>query len=119
MSLATSDCGNQSRHIEQVYDKHAARLQYYFLRQIGDILEADACVQETICRLFDFMEGRRWEEEEEYIRVYLMRIACAVCIQKLAEKASGRTGTHESRQNRVSPFDRLREDALQAIKERL
>lgn len=77
----------QSQRVGQVYGKYYPRLKRYFLRQLGDPSEADDCVRETVYRFFDFMRRRRWEEEAEYVPVYLMRTACIVCSENLSRKA--------------------------------
>lgn len=84
MATATADFnGDLGRHVEQVCDKEYPRLQRYFLREVGDISEADEYVRETFRRFFLFMKGRDWEREEEYTSVYLMRLAALLYLEKL------------------------------------
>jgi DNA-directed RNA polymerase specialized sigma24 family protein len=118
-TIATSDSSaNYDQYIEQVYETHYARLRHYFLRQFGSTSEADVCVEETICRFFVFMKNRRWEEEVEYLPVYLMRIASTLCLAKLEEKKSQCADRLEGNEKK-SPFDKIRAEAIQACKERI
>lgn len=79
-----------SQHIGRVYQENYARLHSYFKAQLGDTLEAEGCVQETVRRLFVFMEDRSWEEDAEYVPVYLMRIAGALlCANRVAAGTVG------------------------------
>lgn len=77
-----------SRHIGQVYQEHYARLRHYFQAQLRGAAEADACVHETIRRFFIFMEDRCWEEDEEYVPIYLMRIAGGLLCSKKSAAAA-------------------------------
>jgi DNA-directed RNA polymerase specialized sigma24 family protein len=109
---------DHSRYIGQVYQEQYARLQRYFLIQLGDSSEADDCVQETIRRLFFFMEDRNWEAEAEYIPVYLMRIAGLLCSRKLAEKRSQRAASLSNNENN-SLFVKIKIEMIKALKERV
>lgn len=109
---------DQSQYIAQVYQQHYARLQRYFLTQLGNVTEAEECIHETINRLFFFMEERDWESEAEYIPVYLMRIAGLLCSRKLSEKRSG--GPSElGHGGRRGLFNKIRVEAREAMKERI
>jgi DNA-directed RNA polymerase specialized sigma24 family protein len=108
-----------NRHLEQVFDKYHSRLQRYFLVQIGNLPEADAYVQETIYRFFDLMEGRQWEQEVSYINAHLMRIAFGLCMQKQTLEKSRVTDSLDLRENQNCPLNKLRDESLLSIKERL
>jgi hypothetical protein len=87
MSITTINVSEeQSQYVGQVYEEHYARLRRYFQLQLSDTPEADAGVQETLRHFFFFMEDRCWEAEAEFIDVYIMRIAGAVCSRRLARK---------------------------------
>jgi DNA-directed RNA polymerase specialized sigma24 family protein len=119
MTTATINVSyDHSQYVEQVYDKHSARLKYYFLRQIGDVSEAEDCAQETLCRFFVFIGRRQWEKEVEYIPVYLMRIAGLLCLERLAEKKSQCADSVDEHERSSLP-DKIRDDAIRSIKERL
>jgi DNA-directed RNA polymerase specialized sigma24 family protein len=107
------------RHLEQVFDKYHSRLQRYFLVQIGNLPEADVYVQETIYRFFDLMEGRQWEQEVNYINAHLMRIAFGLCMQKQTLEKSRVADNLDLRENQNCPFNKLRDESLLSIKERL
>jgi DNA-directed RNA polymerase specialized sigma24 family protein len=115
---AGSFCEDHSQYIGQVYREHYARLHHYFLIQLGDASEADEGVHETIGHLFFFMEERQWEEEAEYIFVYLMRIAGFLCSRKLTEKRSQRSASLDENENN-SLFNKVRTGAIRTIKERI
>jgi DNA-directed RNA polymerase specialized sigma24 family protein len=116
MTIATINASeDQSQYIGDVYQEHGARLRHYFLVQLGDAAEAEDCVQETICRLFFFMEDRNWEAEAEYISVYLMRIAGLLCSRKLSEKSSRRTSSL-NKGGKKSLFNKVRTELTETIK---
>ena len=75
--------GDHGEYMERVCDKEHPRLRRYFMRQVGNVAEAEEYVQETFRRLLIFMEGKDWEKEEEYISVYLMRLAALLSFEKL------------------------------------
>lgn len=79
-----------SQYVGQIYQEHYARLRNYFLTQLGDASEADACLQETFNLFFFFMEDRCWEAEAEYLPAHLMKIAGLLCSKKLAAKGTRR-----------------------------
>src|ERR1041384_5697363 len=108
---------DHSRYIEQIYEEYYAKLQKYFLTQLGDVSEAHDSVQETIRRFFFFMEERHWEAEAEFIPVYLMRIAGLLCSRRLAEKRSQAHIVDGNENN--SFFNRIRTQTIQTIKERI
>lgn len=119
MNLAIINAGeDQSPYVPQVYQQHYARLRHYFLSQLGNTLESEDCVHETISRFFFFMEERDWEAEAEYIPVYLMRIAGLLCSRKLSEKRSQRS-TALGHDGHRGLFDKIREEALKTMKERM
>lgn len=119
MTLETINASeDQSQYIAQVYQRHYARLRGYFLTQLGNVTEAEECIHETINRLFFFMEERDWESEAEYIPVYLMRIAGLLCSRKLSEKRS-RGSSDLGHGGRRSLFNKIREEALETMKERM
>ena len=95
-----------SQYVGLVYQEYYAKLRDFFLMLLGDASEADDCVQETLRHFFFFMEDRCWETNAEFISVYLMRIAGAICSKRLAERAE------------QSKFDKFRNRVSQAIKER-
>lgn len=119
MSIATHRGGAEpGQHVEQVYDGHHARLRHYFLRQIGDRSEAEACVQETFGRFFLFIKRRQWEQEAPYIPVYLMRIAGLLCLEKLTEKGPLRAESlDEPARDAASGW--TRDEAIRSIRKRL
>ena len=80
--------GDRARYVEHVQDCHYSTLRYYFLKHLGDAVAADACVRETFRRFFDSAKGGGAEEEYAYARVYLMRIAFAVCVERSARDES-------------------------------
>jgi DNA-directed RNA polymerase specialized sigma24 family protein len=91
MRMATIDAGEEhSRYVGRIYQEYYAGLRYYFLSQLGDASEADACVQKAFSLLFFFMKDRCWETDAEYVHVYLMRIAGQLCSKKLATKRARR-----------------------------
>lgn len=118
MTIATINAGeDQNQYIGQVYQEHSAQLRHYFLTQLGDASEAENCVQETIGRLFFFMEDRDWEAEAEYIYVYLMRIAGLLCSRKLGEMGPQRT-TGLNKNEKKSLFNKVRIEVIETIRER-
>lgn len=119
MTVQTVNAGeDQTQYVAQIYQEQYARLLRYFLRQLGNAAEAEACVQETIRRLFYFMEDRDWESESEYVPVYLMRIAGLVCSRKLRE---GRSKLQErfDRNAGRGLLNRIRTEAVETVKERI
>lgn len=109
---------DQSQYVAQIYQQHYARLQHYFLIQLGSVAEAENCIHETISRFFFFMEERDWEAEAEYIPVYLMRIAGLLCSRKLSEKRSRGLSRFDYDRHR-NLLNRIREEALATMKERI
>jgi DNA-directed RNA polymerase specialized sigma24 family protein len=109
---------DRSHYVGLVYEEHYGRLRHYFLLQIGDAAEAEACVHETIRRFFFFMEDRNWEAEVKYISIYLMRIAGLLCSRKLAEKRAQHTRGLNDNGNKSS-FNKIRDEVFQTIKEHL
>lgn len=106
------------RYIDQVYEKQHAGLLRYFRVQLGNISEAEDCVQETIYRFFLFMKGRCWDKEMEYISVRLMKRAGILCMEKLREK---QPQSMHSLDDSKSPdsFNEIKAAAINSIKERL
>jgi hypothetical protein len=102
----------QSQYVGQVYQEHYARLRDYFLPQLGDASEADACIEETFNLLFFFMEDRPWEAEAEYIPSHLMKIAGLLCSKRLAAKGARRAGRF-----RDGLLGRLGGGAVRAVRE--
>ena len=119
MANAALSHDDRSRYIEQVFDKHYARLQIHFLRQFGNLSEADDCVEETICRFFIFMEGHGWEEEANDIHVHLLRIACNLCLQKLRAKRSHSVSAFDLNRYQSGSFNKIRDESIQSIEKRL
>ncbi len=118
MTAADINAGeDQSRYVGEMYQQHGARLRRYFLTQLGDAAEADACVGETLSRLFFFMEERDWEAEAEYVPVYLMRIAGLLCSRKLGERRAGRPAA-PAQPGRRGLFNKIRAEAAEAMRER-
>src|SRR5215216_5327516 len=119
MTIATINASEEHcKYIGQVYQEQYARLRRYFLVQLGSSSEADDCVQETIRRLFFFMEDRDWEAEAEYIPVYLMRIAGLLCSRKLmAQRGQRAAGLDDNKHDGL--FHKIRIEALKTIKERI
>ncbi|HWS87272.1 MAG TPA: hypothetical protein VN282_09925 [Pyrinomonadaceae bacterium] len=109
---------DQSRHVGRVYQENYARLRRYCLAQLGDESEAEQCIHETMRRFFFFMEERDWEAEEEFIPVYLIRIAGLLCVRKLGEKRARRPAGTE-RDARGGLFDKVRAEAVETMKERI
>lgn len=118
ITAAVSTSNDHSEYIEQVYEDHRAGLRHYFLRQAGNVSEADDYVQETIRRFFVFMADRDWEAEGEYILVYLMRIAGVLCLEKLSKKRSQCTYNRDGSENKRL-FNEIRDEASQTSKERI
>jgi DNA-directed RNA polymerase specialized sigma24 family protein len=116
-AINTSD--NFSQYVEQVYEKYYSRLQYYFLRQLGNLSEAEACVQDTIYRCFVFMQALRPEEQVDCMNVYLMRIASGLCLQKLVEKRWQRVDKFDEDNDQNSMFNKIRDESIKSMKERL
>lgn len=108
---------DHSQYVGQVYQKHYARLRHYFLTQLGDVREAEGCVNETFRHLFFFMEDRDWEAEAEYIFVYLMRIAGLLCSRKLGEMRSQHAAELYGN-GRNSLFNKVRAEVAGVMKER-
>lgn len=108
---------DHSQYVGQVYQKYYARLRHYFLTQLGDVREAEGCVNETFRRFFFFMEEREWEAEAEYIFVYLMRIAGLLCSRKLGEMRSQRAARLYGN-GRNSLFDKVRAEVAGVMKGR-
>lgn len=108
---------DHSQYVGQVYQEHCARLRHYFLTQLGDVREAESCVNETFRHFFFFMEDRDWETEAEFIRVYLMRIAGRICSRRLGELGPRRTANLNSM--RETLFNKVRTEAIATMKERL
>jgi DNA-directed RNA polymerase specialized sigma24 family protein len=119
MTITTINASeDQSQYVWQIYQEHYARLQHYFLIQLGNDSEAEDCVHETMRRFFFFMEGRSWEAEAEYIFVYLMRIAGLLCSRKLGEKRAQRL-TDLGHNRHHSLFNKIRTEAIETMKERI
>ena len=115
---AMDSVGDHSQYVEQVYEKHHARLLRYFRVQFGHPSEAEEYVQETICRFFLFMRGRCWENEVEYIPGYLIRLAGIFCMEKLAEKNSQAVDSLDD-SNHLDGFNKIKDMAIHSIKEHL
>ncbi|HEV7891703.1 MAG TPA: hypothetical protein VGP08_13765 [Pyrinomonadaceae bacterium] len=78
--------GDRGPRACRMREEQRARLRHYFLRQLGSAREADDCVRETVRRLRDFMEGRRWEDETGRVLARVMRTAAALCAERLEDK---------------------------------
>lgn len=120
--MATANVNADDDHrqyIEHVFDEYHSRLQHYFLVQISSLVEADACVRETICRFFENIEGQQAEHALDYINIHLMRIAFRLRLQKQEElKSRGKTiGDVTEAHN--SSFNKSRDESIQYIRERL
>jgi hypothetical protein len=87
MAMGTMEaCDEYSRHVGLIKQRYGAKLRRNFLSQLGDASEAEACWQETLRYFLLFMEDHCWEPDEKLTRVYLLRLAGAVCSRRLAEK---------------------------------
>lgn len=106
------------RFVEHVYEKQHARLLRYFWVQLGDISEAEDCIQETIYRFFLLMVGRCWSNEMEYISVRLMKLAAILCMEKLAETKLQDVDSLDDSEH-PDGFNKIRDAAICSIKERL
>lgn len=106
-----------SQYVGQIYQRHYTGLRHYFLMQLGDASEADACVEETISRFFFFMEDRCWEADMEYIPVYIMRIAGFLCSKKLAARRALRKNRLGWRKV-VGRLNKIMREVVRPIKER-
>jgi DNA-directed RNA polymerase specialized sigma24 family protein len=119
MVAAINGVEEHSRHIGQIYQENYARLRHYFQAQLRDAAEADACVHETIRRFFFFMEDRCWEEDDEYVPVYLMRIAGGLlCSKKLAAETLRRRSWLRG-DKAGDLFCKIRNEVFRPAKERL
>ena len=73
---------------ELVDEKQRARLGHYFRRYLGDTLEVNECVRETLSRLAASVKNLRGGQAE-FIAVLSMRIAYLLCVEREAERRSG------------------------------
>lgn len=90
---------NDGRHLELVDEEHCARLGHYFRSNLGDTLEADECVRETLSRLTDLVKSLRGAQTE-FSAVFSMRIAYKLCVERETERRAEGGG----RQRRNEPL---------------
>jgi DNA-directed RNA polymerase specialized sigma24 family protein len=109
--MAGTNVNDCRESFEHVLEKYHRRLRRYFLVQLGDAVDVEACVEETVRRLFDFMKSRRWEREADNINAYLMRIAFGVCSRKQAEESPRGSLVFRLGDGRRRPRESFRDDS--------
>ncbi|MDQ3918593.1 MAG: hypothetical protein M3348_08955, partial [Acidobacteriota bacterium] len=78
--------GESGGLLEQVFAQYRPRLQRYFLVQLGDEADADACARETVRLLLESVGADGRGPGAVYVNAFLMRTAFALCLRKQRER---------------------------------